>query len=158
MDNYWVNQIMNYRRPFIGGADYETRVEGLKVWIDSDVKLTFGTDSGPDTSDLGPVIWGRLGRMHFSRMVGLQDAGMSPMEIIIASTRNPAEAYHLDDEVGTLESGKLADILVLNENPLEDIANMNTIHMVIKSGSVVDREALPTVRVLDYDPEKAWPE
>jgi imidazolonepropionase-like amidohydrolase len=156
--DFWVNQIMNGRRPFMGGTDYETAVAGLREWIASDVKLTFGTDAGPDSADLGPVVWGRLGRMHFSRMVGLQDAGMTPMDIIIASTRHPAEAYHLDDELGTLEAGKVADLLVLDRDPLADIANMNSINRVIKGGVIVDRDTLPTIKVLDYDPEKEWPE
>src|SRR5690606_30733522 len=135
--DFWVNQIMNSRQPFTGKTDYEAAAAGIREWIASDVKLTFGTDAGPDSADLGPVVWGRLGRMHFSRMIGLQDAGMTPMDIIIASTRHPAEAYHLEDELGTLEAGKVADLLVLDRDPLADIANMNSINRVIKGGVVV---------------------
>ena len=58
---------------------------------------------------------------------------------------------------GTIETGKLADLLVLDADPLQDIANLRKINQVIKDGRIVDREALPTVRVLDFDPEAPWP-
>ena len=80
------------------------------------------------------------------------------MDIIIAATRNGAAAYGLGDKLGTLEKGKLADILVLDENPLEDISNMRTINMIFKEGYIIDRASLPTISVLDYDTEAPWPE
>ena len=91
-------------------------------------------------------------------MEALQHIGAEPMEILIAATRNGAVAYGLDDRLGTLEQGKIADLLVLNANPLEDIANLRDIHQVIKEGQIIDRDALPTITVLDYDPEAPWPE
>ena len=90
-------------------------------------------------------------------MVGLQDVGASPMEILIASTRNGAEAYGLGDELGTVENGKIADLLVLDADPLEDIGNFRKISMVIKHGEIIDRDELPTVKVLEYDSELPWP-
>ena len=79
------------------------------------------------------------------------------MDILIAATRNGAEAYGLGEKLGTVEAGKLADLLVLDENPLSDIANFRSINMVIKEGQIIDRDALPSVRVLDYDLEAPWP-
>jgi imidazolonepropionase-like amidohydrolase len=157
-DQPYLNQIMVERQLWMGENSYEDRASGLKVWLDGGVRYTLATDQGPEAADLGPVVWGRLGRMHFDRMVGLQDAGASPMDIIIAATRNGAAAYGLGDKLGTLEKGKLADILVLDENPLEDISNMRTINMIFKEGYIIDRASLPTISVLDYDPETLWPE
>ena len=157
-DQPWLNQIMADRGRMMAGRDYETMVSGLRVWLDAGVPFTLATDQGPDSTDLGPVVWGRMGRMHFDRMIGLQDAGVPPMEIIQAATRNGARAYRLDDELGTLEAGKVADILILDRDPLADIANMRNIGMVIMGGRVVDRDRLPTIEVLDYDPELPWPE
>ena len=152
-----LNRIMDQRQFAMAGVSHEKQVAGLRAWIESGVKYTLATDQGPDSSDLGPVAWGRLGRMHFGRMIGLQEAGASPMEVLVASTRAGAEAYGLDKRLGTLEEGKIADMLVLDADPLQDIANMRQINAVIKDGRLVDREALPTVKVLDYDPSLPWP-
>jgi imidazolonepropionase-like amidohydrolase len=160
-DDPYLNRVMKDRQR--EGTDksqmtaYEDRVAGLRKWIEGGVRFTLATDQGPEASELGPVVWGRLGRAHFERMEALQDAGVSPIEILTAATRNGAEAYRLGDKVGTVEVGKVADLLVLDANPLKDIRNLRKINRVIKDGRVVDRESLPTIRVLDYDPEAAWP-
>jgi imidazolonepropionase-like amidohydrolase len=98
-----------------------------------------------------------MGRRHFEVMEGLQEAGMAPNEILIAATRHGAEAYGLADSLGTVQSGKLADLLVLDADPTVDIRHLQRIHTLFKSGQRVDRSALPTVRVLQYDPEARWP-
>ncbi|ANO51363.1 amidohydrolase family protein [Woeseia oceani] len=152
-----LNEIMVNRQLNMHGSSFEEKAEGVRAWLDGGVKFTLATDQGPDTADLGPVVWGRLGRMHFNRMIGLQDVGASPMDILIAATRNGAEAYGLGDTLGTVEEGKIADLLVLDANPLDDIGNFRQINMVIKGGEIVDRDALPTVKVLDYDPSLPWP-
>jgi imidazolonepropionase-like amidohydrolase len=156
-DEPYLNEIMVNRQLGMAATTFKERAVGTRVWLDGGVKFTLATDQGPDTADLGPVVWGRLGRMHFNRMIGLQDVGASPMDILIAATRNGAEAYGLGDELGTVEEGKIADLLVLDANPLADIANMRKINMVIKDGQIIDRESLPTVKVLDYDSDLAWP-
>ncbi len=156
-DDPYLNEIMVNRQLHRASASFEDQAEGLKVWLDAGIKYTLATDQGPDSADLGPVVWSRLGRAHFDRMIGLQDVGASPMDVLIASTRNGAEAYGLGDDVGTIEAGKIADLLVLDADPIQDIANMRKIDLVIKDGAIVDRDALPTVNVLDYDPEAPWP-
>ena len=55
--------------------------------------------------------------------------GEAPMDILIAATRNGAAAYGLDDDLGTVEEGKIADLLILDADPLEDIGNLRQIHM-----------------------------
>jgi imidazolonepropionase-like amidohydrolase len=156
-EDYYLNQIMVNRRLWFVGSSFEERAAGVRRWLDAGVKFTIATDQGPEASDLGPVVWGRLGRAHFDRMEALQAIGAAPIEILVAATRNGAEAYGLDDELGTLESGKLADLLVLDADPLADIANLRRIRHVIKGGRLIDRDALPTVKVLDFDPEAEWP-
>ncbi len=156
-DDPYLNEIMISRRQGMTGTSFEDRVDGVKVWLDGGVRYTLATDQGPEAEDLGPVVWGRLGRMHFDRMIGLQDVGAEPMDILIAATRNGAEAYGLGDDLGTVEVGKLADLLVLDADPLADVANFRSINMVIKEGRIIDRDALPSVHVLDYDPEAPWP-
>lgn len=126
-------------------------------WIDAGVKFTIATDSGPESRDLGPTAWGKLGRAHFERMESLQQTGVKPRAILEAATINGARAYFLGDRTGSLVRGKFADILVVDADPLADIANLRRIAMVIKEGKIIDREALPTVKVLDYDPGAPWP-
>ena len=157
MDQPYLNQVMMSRAPYIAAFPIEPRIEGLREWLDSGVKYTLATDQGPEAADLGPVAWGRLGRAHFERLEDLQDCGESPVDILIAATRNGAEAYGLGDQIGTVEIGKRADLLVLDADPLVDIANFRKIQHVIKDGQIVNRDALPTIRVLDFDPEAPWP-
>ena len=138
-------------------ALYQKRVPYLRQWLDSKVPFTLATDGGAESSELGPVVWGRLGRRHFENMESLVDAGAAPMDVLIGATRRGAEAYGLARDLRTIEPGKIADLLVLNADPLADIRNFRKIGWVIKDGCMVDRASLPTVNVIHYDPEARWP-
>jgi imidazolonepropionase-like amidohydrolase len=72
----------------------------------------------------------------------LAEAGLTPMEIIQAATQHGAKLLRRADEFGTIEPGKRADLLILAENPLDDILNTRTLELVISEGRVVDRQAL----------------
>jgi imidazolonepropionase-like amidohydrolase len=85
----------------------------------------------------------KLGVGHFNALVALEELGMEPMEVLKSATSNIAKAYKNDADLGTLESGKYADLVILDKNPLKSAANYRSIHTVIKSGQVVDLEALP---------------
>ncbi len=66
--------------------------------------------------------------------------GMKPMETIVATTKIAAECLGWQDQVGTLEAGKLADILIIKTNPLQDIRsleNIDNVAFVMKDGKVV---------------------
>lgn len=69
-------------------------------------------------------------------------AGISPMKAIQTATLNNARILHQDKELGTVEIGKYADLVILNANPLEDIRHTRNIHRVIKNGRVLDPEVL----------------
>jgi Tol biopolymer transport system component/imidazolonepropionase-like amidohydrolase len=60
--------------------------------------------------------------------------GMTPLEALRVATRNPAETLGLDKDLGSIEAGKLADFVVLDKNPLEDIHNSETVSLVVKNG------------------------
>ncbi len=69
-------------------------------------------------------------------------AGIPPLEVLRISTQQAAEAVGAQDDLGTLEPGKLADIVLLDKNPLEDIKNTQTIWRVIKGGWLFDPDKL----------------
>jgi imidazolonepropionase-like amidohydrolase/Tol biopolymer transport system component len=69
-------------------------------------------------------------------------AGLTPLEVLGIATQRAAEALGVADELGSLETGKLADIVLLDANPLEDIQNTQTIWRVIKGGWVFDPNEL----------------
>ncbi len=70
------------------------------------------------------------------------EASFPPLEVLRIATQEAAVAVGADDDLGTLEVGKLADIVLLDANPLEDIKNTQTIWRVIKGGWVFDPEKL----------------
>jgi hypothetical protein len=72
----------------------------------------------------------------------LVEAGLNRMEALQAATRNPAEFLGRQRDLGTVERGKLADLVLLDASPLEDIRNTRRIRAVVLGGRVLDREAL----------------
>jgi len=83
---------------------------------------------------------------------GLVELGMTPSQAIVAATRNGAMAARGLKDFGTLEAGKLADVVLLTADPLGDISNLRKVAAVIKEGRVVDRARLPGSRVLSVAP------
>lgn len=69
-------------------------------------------------------------------------AGFTPMESLQTSTLNPAKFLGMEDRLGTIEKGKLADLVLLNANPLEDISNTEKIEAVIANGRYFSRQDL----------------
>ncbi|MBT8372065.1 MAG: amidohydrolase family protein [Desulfobacterales bacterium] len=67
----------------------------------------------------------------------MHQAGMSPSDIIVSATKNAAEVCGLGSEFGTLEQGKIADILVVDGDPLKDLASLKNVRLVIKSGAII---------------------
>jgi Tol biopolymer transport system component/imidazolonepropionase-like amidohydrolase len=68
--------------------------------------------------------------------------GMTPLQAIRVATRYPAESLGIDKDLGSLETGKLADFMVLEKNPLEKIENSETVELVVKNGTAYDPKNL----------------
>lgn len=66
----------------------------------------------------------------------VKDAGFTTIDAITAGTLNGAKALHIDNKVGTVSSGKTADLMLLNKNPLENIENIESVFLVIKNGKL----------------------
>lgn len=124
--------------------------------VQADIPLLLNTDGGvwpPDIIAKFPIEhWidyeAIIGEGYFIRCKGMADLGISPMDIILSGTRNVASAYHKLGQLGTLEKGKLADLVILNADPLADIDNLRSIFLVMKDGKIIDREKLPVKKIL----------
>ena len=88
---------------------------------------------GPDTTSINhaTMLPGVATRREMQLLV---DSGLTPMQAILAGTRWPAEILGKENDLGTLASGKLADLIVLTRNPLEDITAFKEIEMVMQDG------------------------
>jgi imidazolonepropionase-like amidohydrolase len=90
------------------------------------VTLAAGTDAGNPGTLHGPSFYRELAL--------LAEAGLTPMEVLIAATRNAARAMGREQEIGTLEAGKAADLVALGADPLADVRNYQRVRWVMKGG------------------------
>ncbi len=103
--------------------------ENLKIVADAGAPVAFGTDTGPPGRFLG-----YFEHMEFDLMA---EAGLSPEQILLSATSVAADCVHLED-VGTLEAGKWADFVVLNENPMRDVKALHSIRDVFIAGNAIE--------------------
>ena len=102
----------------------------FQMALDAGVKMALGTDAGFNLMLHG------TNSLELEALVAL---GMTPMQAILAGTREAALALRLGDRLGTIEKGKLADVIVVDGNPLEDIKilqDKNKIVLIIKEGVI----------------------
>ena len=104
--------------------------EMVRLLREAGVAILAGTDQAPDGASL------------HRELELLVEAGLSPAEAIVAATSRPAAFLGLIDEVGTVEPGKRADLVLLDGDPLADIANTRRIAAVVVGGSLLDRSDL----------------
>ncbi len=99
---------------------------GVKIALGNDYTLV--PQNNFDHFDLG---------MPMHEITRMYEAGMTPKQIIVASTRNAAHVCGLENELGTLEVGKLADILVISADPQHDLSALTQVKMVIHNGEII---------------------
>jgi imidazolonepropionase-like amidohydrolase len=141
------------------------QLKNNKKLIEGGAKLMFGDDAGPwSTSITGSPAWGKyyvdelymdLGKSHVYWFRAAHEQGLAPMDALMAATRNVAEGYGKLDELGTIEPGKRADMVVLDADPLADPENYGRIACVVKDGELVDLDRLPEHPVLTREPDEA---
>ncbi len=105
-------------------------LKNLKLLQDGGVTIAAGTDAGNIGTLHGPSI--------FREFELMAEAGLSPQQILTAATINGAKVTGWQKKLGTIEAGKLADMVILNSDPLQDIRNTSDIHLVIKDGMIFE--------------------
>jgi len=105
-------------------------VANLRRFVSAGGMVALGTDfsGAPKPFQLG---------MPMREMELMQEAGMTPLQIIVAATRNAAHVCNLDRTLGSLERGKVADVLVVNGDPLQDIHVLANVRLVVRSGTII---------------------
>ena len=120
-----------------GIADYMVRkaeyvkdahVESFKQAYKQGVKIAFGTDAGTPFNYHTNCLW---------ELELMEKYGVNRMDILKICTHNSADLIGVLDEYGTIEEGKMADLVCLNANPLDSISNVRKIQKVMKDGEVV---------------------
>jgi imidazolonepropionase-like amidohydrolase len=104
------------------------RIANISLAHKVGVKIAMGTDVGTPGNHAGD-------NMQEPIMMA-QECGLSPAETIYASTGNPARLLGREADLGSLETGKIADIIAVPENPLERIESLNEVFFVMKEGKV----------------------
>ncbi len=134
---YWqvdTNVHLKYRHPKIIATKkrlVEFYLKLIKDMHDSGVPLLAGTDTGAN-----PLCIPGIG-VH-NELSMFVKAGLTPAEALKTATSNPAKFLQLEEDFGSIEEGKIANLVLLEKNPLEDIENLRAIHAVIKRGELFD--------------------
>ncbi|MFH4965716.1 amidohydrolase family protein [Gaetbulibacter sp. M235] len=145
---YWYSDENPYRKNLKGtirnGVDALTRLEGYFKWMKTFTKMLADADvplmTGSDT--FGFVVPGFSLHEEFQF---LDECGLTPFEILKASTITPARYLNTIATEGTVSEGKHANLVLLGKNPLEDIKNTQTIEGVVLKGMWYDRNNLNTL-------------
>jgi imidazolonepropionase-like amidohydrolase len=115
-------------------AMWQSRLAQIRTAHEHGVNLRAGTDALMGGIYFGPSLHWEL--EHFA------EAGLPPIDVIRMATLDAAETVGAQEHLGSLEAGKLGDLVLLDESPLEQVRNTQTIWRVIKGGRVFDPATL----------------
>jgi imidazolonepropionase-like amidohydrolase len=104
--------------------------DNLKRFVAGGGQVALGTDYA------GYSMPFELG-MPITEIELMHQAGMTPMQIIVAATKNAAHVSNRDRDLGTLEVGKIADVLIVNGDPLQDLHALLDVRLVVKDGVII---------------------
>jgi len=119
-------------------ARLKTMNANLMTVFKAGIPVAMGTDAGNPLTLHGPSV--------YAEMEAMQSAGMTAMQVLVASTKGGATAMRRDADYGTVEKGKMADLLVVGADPSADIANLRKLQYVVRGGVVRAEEELRAAR------------
>jgi hypothetical protein len=123
-------------------SPYHPEIEKMRIqFIVEAQKSGVGILAGSDVAEVGLV----HGFSLHNELASLQNAGLTPLEVLQTATVNPAKYQNAIDSIGTIETGKIADLILLNKNPLEDIRNTQEIEAVFTNGIYLNRKDLDSL-------------
>ena len=146
LQEYWtpeVNDHLTHRdnKNFIATKkrSYQLYLKMVKRMHEKGVLLLAGTDTGAN-----PLCFPGVG-VH-NELEALVEAGLSPLEALKTATLNPALFLEIKKDYGTVSVGKMADLVLLEQNPLEDISNVRKINAVIRGGKLFDTAQIKAIK------------
>jgi imidazolonepropionase-like amidohydrolase len=116
----------------------EYRLRKQRMCIDSMPKSLMMAYKAGVKIATGPDYFGAPLRAHgdnADELLAMVKYGMKPIDVLVAATRNGAECIGIEEQVGTLKEGKLADVIAVEGNPVEDIGSVKKVRYVMKDGS-----------------------
>lgn len=111
--------------------------KALKYLYQNNATILLASDTPP-----APTYASQPGIATYMELKDMHKSGMDLTGILAAATLNNAKAYHLTNDYGSIESGKMANLLLLNSNPLENISAYDDINTVILKGKAISRNQL----------------
>jgi imidazolonepropionase-like amidohydrolase len=120
---------------------YDVALKNLKTLEDAGITIAAGTDAGNIGTIHGPAL--------FREFQLMKEAGLTPMQILQCTTTNAAKFFGGDTgaHIGKIDKGNFADLVILNSNPVDDIAHASDIESVIKNGVLYSaKDLLPAAR------------
>jgi imidazolonepropionase-like amidohydrolase len=114
---------------------WRSALRNLREMREAGVRIMTGSDAGVIAIFPGATVYREL-------ELFVDSVGMTPLEALASATRRPAEFLGIADSVGTIERGKVADLVLLDADPLAAIGNSRRISAVVLGGTLYDRTAL----------------
>ena len=146
MASEWIMQNLKNYPPALQAkakAAYEARSDMFRNAVKMGVKISFGTDAA--------VFPHGMNAKEFKLMV---DLGMSPIDALKTATSNDADLLNIAQKTGTLEKGKLADIVAMPGDPTSDITATERVSFVMKEGKIIRNGPATPVSTADAKPEE----
>lgn len=139
-----------------GNTGLDKRRQNAEKLIKRGCIVTIATDNylglAPEFRRDPKPAWQDAGSGSLAAIEGLVELGMTPLQALVAATKNGALASHALAEYGTIEVGKAADLVMLDGDPLADIKNIRKLSLVIANGAAIDPATLPTKSVWSRQP------
>ena len=124
LNSWWTERLSNRYRAIL-----RKKKEFIRTLVKKGGVITAGTDT--------PIPYVYPGVSLHKELELLVSAGLTPMQAIMAATKNAADLLGHADRLGTLEAGKIADLQILSANPLENISNIRSVEMVLRDGRII---------------------